>query len=57
MSLIFLSIHLKDGIQNELAEGAGKFLAIRTGGSLTELPGIWIKISVYKLSDNIMTLR
>lgn len=40
------SIHLKDGVQNELAEGAGKLLAIRTGCSLTELAGVWVKISV-----------
>lgn len=43
----FFSIHLKDGVQNELAEGAGKLLAIRTSGSLTELPGFWVKISVH----------
>lgn len=44
---LFFSIHLKDGVQNELAEGAGKLLAIRTGSSLTELAGIWVKISVH----------
>lgn len=46
MSLLF-TIHLKDGVQNELAKGAGKLLAIRTGGSLTELASLWVKISVY----------
>lgn len=54
MSLLF-SIHLKDGVQNELAEGAGELLAIRTDGSLTELAGIWVKISVhinYRTSSN-----
>lgn len=40
------SIYLKDGVQNELAEGARKFLAIGRGGRLTELASSRVKISV-----------
>lgn len=56
--LIF-SIHLEDGVQNELAEGAGKLLAVGTGGGLTELAGFWVKISACqnKLLQNITALK
>lgn len=53
MSLLS-SIHLKDGVQNELAEGAGQILAIRTNGILTELAGLWVIISVH-INDCIIS--
>lgn len=55
----FFSIHLEDGVQNELAEGAGKLLAVGTGGGLTELAGFWVKISACqdKLLQNITALK
>lgn len=39
-----LSVYLEDGVQDELGEGARKFLTIRAVGSLAEFTSGWVKV-------------